>query len=97
MISGYQKLDQEFRDSLEFAALGEAEGDAAIVDEAERTLARVAEELSRLELERLLSGEADANDCFLEIHSGAGGTESQDWAAMLLRMYIRWADKRGGK
>lgn len=65
-----------------------------MVSEAELELVQVAEEVRQLEIESLLSGEADANDCFLEIHAGAGGTESQDWAQMLLRMYIRWAEKR---
>jgi len=78
---------------MALAELGEEEGDAAIVAEAEKEITLIAEKLRRLELESLLSGEADANDCFIEIHPGAGGTESQDWASMLLRMYMRWAEK----
>jgi len=77
--------------------MAEAEKDEPMLDEAETALRAVAAELSRLEIESLLSGEADANDCFLEVNAGAGGTESQDWASMLLRMYMRWASKRGYK
>jgi len=77
--------------------MAEAEKDDALVLEAENALKQVASELSRLGIESLLSGEADHYDCFLEINSGAGGTESQDWAAMLMRMYSRWAGKRGFK
>lgn len=97
MIDGYEKLDRDFKDNLELAQMAEAEKDDAMLTEAEKALESVAEELHRLEIESLLSGEADANDCFLEINSGAGGTESQDWANMLLRMYVRWAGKRGFK
>ncbi len=97
MINTYLDLDQHFRDNIGLAGLGEEEGDAAIVTEAEAELARIADALQTLELESLLSGEADGNDCFIEIHPGAGGTESQDWAAMLLRMYLRWAEKAGFK
>jgi peptide chain release factor 2 len=68
------------------------EDDAATLEEAEAALAALLKQLGRLQLESLLSGEADANDCFIEIHAGAGGTESQDWAEMLLRMYMRWAE-----
>src|SRR5690606_33702647 len=74
-----------------------AEKDDSLVAEAEAALKKIAGELHRLEIESLLSGEADANDCFIEINSGAGGTESQDWAAMLMRMYTRWAASRGFK
>lgn len=77
--------------------MAEDEKDEAMLQEAENALKAVAGELGKLEIESLLSGEADANDCFVEINSGAGGTESQDWASMLLRMYIRWAQKRGYK
>jgi peptide chain release factor 2 len=83
------------RDTLELAEMAEAEGDEALVDEAQRTLKTVQERAAKAELEALLSGEADANDAYLEINSGAGGTESQDWAAMLLRMYARWANAHG--
>ena len=77
--------------------MGEAEGEAGIVAEAEATLERLRAEAARRELESLLSGEADANDCYLEVHAGAGGTEAQDWAEMLLRMYVRWAEAHGYK
>jgi peptide chain release factor 2 len=97
MIGGYNRLEQEAKDSIELAELAEAEKDNTMVAEAERALARIADELRRMEIESLLSGEADSNDCFLEINSGAGGTESQDWAAMLQRMYVRWAQSRGFK
>lgn len=97
LIGNYQELDKTAKDSLELAEMGEAEGDNSIVSDAEAELGKVADKLRRLELESLLSGEADANDCFIEIHPGAGGTESQDWASILLRMYMRWAEKAGFK
>ncbi|MBY0407140.1 MAG: peptide chain release factor 2 [Rickettsiales bacterium] len=97
IVGGYERLDRELANNAELAEMAEAEGDEAMVQEAENALKLVAEELARLEIESLLSGEADANDCFVEINAGAGGTESQDWASMLLRMYIRWAQKRGYK
>ena len=77
--------------------LGEAEKDQKAVAEAEAALRELKAEVARRELEALLSGEADANDCYLEVHAGAGGTESQDWANMLLRMYTRWAEQHGFK
>jgi peptide chain release factor 2 len=77
--------------------LGEAENDAQVVGEAEASLRNLKSEVQRRELEALLSGEADANDSYLEIHAGAGGTESQDWAGMLMRMYMRWAESHGYK
>jgi peptide chain release factor 2 len=82
------------RDNRELIEMGEAEGDAAIVKEAEQALEALLDEARKAQVETLLSGEADANDCYLEIHAGAGGTESQDWANMLLRMYTRWAERR---
>ncbi len=85
------------KDALELIELAEAEGDTAAADAAVEDLRRLAEEAKRREIESLLSGEADANDCYLEVNAGAGGTEAQDWAEMLLRMYIRWAEKRGYK
>lgn len=87
-------LDQDFRDTVELLELGEAEGDDAVVGEAEATLAALKAEAAQAELQTLLSGEADGNDCFLEVHAGAGGTEAQDWAEMLARMYVRWAERR---
>lgn len=95
VIDGTLALERQYKDAVALAELGEEEKDAGVVAEAEAELARIAENLSRLELESLLSGEADGNDCFMEIHPGAGGTESQDWASMLLRMYMRWAEKSG--
>jgi peptide chain release factor 2 len=77
--------------------LGEAEKDAKAIDEAEAALRRLKAEVARRELEALLSGEADKNDTYLEVHAGAGGTESQDWANMLMRMYVRWAEQHGYK
>lgn len=97
MIEGYKSLDQETTDSLTLAEMAEEEGDEAMLAEAENTLKRIVEDLKRMEVESLLSGEVDANNCFIEINSGAGGTESQDWASMLFRMYIRWANRRGFK
>jgi len=97
VVSGYETLDREYQNNLELAQMADAEKDEAMLAEAEAALRNVAAQLRQLEIESLLSGEADANDCFLEINSGAGGTESQDWAEMLLRMYVRWAGKRGYK
>lgn len=90
-------LERELRDSLELAEMAEAEGDESLVEEAFQSLKRAQERAAKAELEALLSGEADGNDAYLEINSGAGGTESQDWASMLLRMYMRWANARGFK
>jgi peptide chain release factor 2 len=97
LIQTYQSLDRDFRDNLELIELAEEEGDTATAAEAEAVLHSVARRIGKLEIESLLSGEADANNCFIEIHPGAGGTESQDWALMLYRMYIRWGQQRGYK
>jgi peptide chain release factor 2 len=97
MISRYLDLETETKNQLELAELGELEGDESIVLEAETSLKRITSELKQMETDSLLSGEADANNCFLEVNSGAGGTESMDWCAILLRMYMRWAEKRGFK
>src|SRR5215208_6419746 len=86
-------LERAVADNTGLIELGEAEGDQAIIAEAEAALAVLKKEAGIHEIETLLSGEADANDAFLEIHAGAGGTESQDWARMLSRMYIRWAEQ----
>jgi peptide chain release factor 2 len=91
-IERQRTLEQTFEDNLGLAEMALEEDDAATLEEAEAALAALLKQLGRLQLESLLSGEADANDCFIEIHAGAGGTESQDWAEMLLRMYMRWAD-----
>ncbi len=90
-------IEQELNDSVELIDLGEMEGDQEIVAEAEATLKSLEETAAQKEIEALLNGEADANDTFLEINSGAGGTESCDWANMLARMYVRWAEKHGYK
>jgi len=96
-VSGYRALEQGMSDNIELIAMAESENDEVTIIDAEKSLTEIAVRAKKLEMEGLLSGEADSNDCFLEIHSGAGGTESQDWASMLLRMYLRWAEKRGFK
>ena len=93
-ISGYRAIETELSDGIELIELGEAEGDDGVVADAESSIVELAGKADRLRLESLLSGEADANDAFLEVHAGAGGTESQDWADMLVRMYARWAEAR---
>ena len=90
-------LEAELSDTIELVELAEAEGDAAMVADGMATLRRLAEEAHRREIESLLSGEADGNDAYLEVNAGAGGTEAQDWAEMLLRMYMRWAEAHGYK
>ncbi|MBM3538561.1 MAG: peptide chain release factor 2 [Alphaproteobacteria bacterium] len=85
-------LQQELDDATTLIELGEAENDAATVTEGENQIRALKTAAEKRGLEALLSGEADGNDCFVEIHAGAGGTESQDWASMLLRMYMRWAE-----
>lgn len=94
-IGAQRRLEQELDDQITLIELGEEEGEAEAVAEAEGALAALAQEVAKRRLESLLSGEADANNAFLEVHAGAGGTESQDWAEMLLRMYTRWAERRG--
>jgi len=96
-VAAFRALERELDDAVTLAELGEAEGDNASVDEAQRNLADLKERAAKRELESLLSGEADMNDCYLEVHAGAGGTEAQDWAQMLLRMYVRWAEQHGYK
>ena len=96
-VKAVKDFDRQVKDNIELIELGEAEGDAAVVKDAEKAIESLRETASRLQVETLLSGEADHNDAFLEIHAGAGGTESQDWASMLLRMYTRWAERRGFK
>ena len=92
-----RRLEQDLEDALTLIELGEAEGDQASVREGESAIRRVEAEAARRQIESLLAGEADPNDTYLEVHSGAGGTESQDWAQMLQRMYGRWAEKHGFK
>ena len=96
-IGNYDKLVQEFDENVELIGLAEAEDDKEILSEAEDALRALAEKARKLELEAMLSGEADPNDCFVDIHAGAGGTESQDWASMLRRLYLRWSESRGFK
>jgi peptide chain release factor 2 len=93
-ISGVRALEQQLADNVELIELGEEEGDADVVREAEEALKGLKAEAARRQVEAMLSGEADSNDTYLEVHSGAGGTESQDWANMLLRMYTRWAERQ---
>lgn len=90
-------MERELNDTLELIEMAEAEGDEGIITDAVKGLEALSGRVSKLELESLLAGEADANDCFIEIHPGAGGTESYDWAFMLFRMYLRWAEYRGFK
>ena len=94
-LDDYAGLTGELVDIRELAALAEDDGDEALLAEAAETLAGLKARAAAAELETLLSGEADANDCYIEIHAGAGGAESQDWAETLRRMYLRWADSRG--
>lgn len=97
LVDGVRALERETADTLELVELAEAEGDAAMVKDAIATLTGLAEEAKRREIESLLSGEADGRDAFMEINAGSGGTEAQDWAQMLQRMYMRWAEARGFK
>ena len=92
-----KSIETELSDNVELIELGEMEEDDEVVAEAEAALKALAEKAAEKELEALLDGEADGNDTFLEINSGAGGTESCDWASMLARMYVRWAEKKGYK
>lgn len=96
-IGTVMEIGQEMADAVEFIELGEAEGDDAIVQEGLDSLARLADRADADKVQALLSGEVDGNDTYLEIHAGAGGTESQDWAEMLQRMYTRWAERHGYK
>jgi len=96
-LGGVRKLENEFADATALIEMAEAENDAAMVTDAEKALLALSARAEQMRLESMLSGEADGNDSYLEIHAGAGGTESQDWASMLLRMYMRWADARGYK
>lgn len=96
-IGTVRQIGSEKDDAIEFVEMGEAEGDDEVVAEGLTSLARLAERADADKVQALLGGEADANDTYLEIHAGAGGTESQDWAEMLQRMYTRWAERRGFK
>ncbi len=96
-LTALSRIAQELDDQVTLIELGDAENDQKVIAEAEAALRKLKAEVARRELEALLSGEADANDAYLEVHAGAGGTESQDWAGMLLRMYTRWAEQHGFK
>jgi len=96
-VNGYLKTEREVEDTLSLAEMAEAEGDQALLDEAQKALAALHADVRARERDSLLSGEADGNDCYLEVHAGSGGTEAQDWAEMLLRMYVRWGEQHGNK
>jgi peptide chain release factor 2 len=96
-LDAVRRIEQELSDQVELIALGEAEKDQGVVAEAEGKIAALMREVEARRLEALLAGEADHNDAYLEVHAGAGGTESQDWAEMLVRMYTRWAQAHGFK
>src|ERR1051326_6836038 len=96
-MDGVRKLEADVADALELIELAESDGDAAMAEEATTSLRALADEAKRREIDSLLSGEADANDCYIELNAGSGGTEAQDWAEMLLRMYMRWAEKHDYK
>ena len=91
------EIETELKDTAELIELSNEEGDGDLAEEAEAALRTLHARAARERIQTLLSGEADANDTYLEVHAGAGGTESQDWANMLLRMYLRWAEARGYK
>lgn len=96
-VKAFREFERAFDDAITLVELGEAEDDVATVAEGESALAKLSAEARSREVAALLSGEADGMDAYLEVHAGAGGTESQDWASMLLRMYTRWAERRGFK
>ncbi len=96
-IKSCEKLASDMAEHVDMVTLGEAEGDSDIVAESEAALVALVAVAERMEVETLLSGEADSNDAYIEVHAGAGGTESQDWASMMQRMYLRWAEKKGYK
>jgi peptide chain release factor 2 len=96
-IAAVRNFEQQVNDNIELIEMGEEEGDADVVRDAEDALKLLRNEANRKQVEAMLSGEADRNDAYVEVHSGAGGTESQDWANILLRMYTRWAEQQGFK
>ena len=96
-LSSVKQLQNELADATGLIEMAEAEGDAAMVADAESAVTKLQARAEQLRLQSMLSGEADGNDSYLEIHAGAGGTESQDWASMLFRMYMRWAERHGYK
>jgi len=96
-VQAIRGLEQALEDNVGLIELGEEEGDEGVISEAETAIRSLKGEIAQRQIQTLLSGEVDSNDSYLEVHAGAGGTESQDWANMLLRMYTRWAEKRGMK
>ncbi len=96
-ITAVRAIETNLNDQLEMIELAEMEGDAGLVAEAEKSLYSIKQDVAKREMDSLLSGELDGNDAYLQINAGAGGTEAQDWAGIVLRMYTRWADKRGLK
>ncbi|MFN4282221.1 MAG: peptide chain release factor 2 [Alphaproteobacteria bacterium] len=97
LVDGVRKIEQEYKDNVELAEMADAEGDQGTLDEVQAALTALRDEAQKRQYESLLSGEADLNNAFVEIHAGAGGTESQDWAEILQRMYVRWAEQHGYK
>ena len=97
LLARFHELDGKLQDSLGLLELAEAEGDAAMIADAEKSILALKEVAAKRELESLLSGEVDANPCYLEVNAGAGGTEAQDWCSMLMRMYVRWAEAHDHK
>ncbi|MBO6946078.1 peptide chain release factor 2 [Altererythrobacter sp.] len=96
-VNTVNEISSEMADAIEFIEMGEAEGEEEVISDGLSSLKRLADRADADKVQALLSGEADGNDTYLEIHAGAGGTESQDWAEMLFRMYSRWAERRGFK
>jgi len=96
-LNAIGRIERDIDDQVTMIELGDAEKDQRVITEAEGALKQLKAEAARRELEALLSGEADGFEAYLEVHAGAGGTESQDWAGMLLRMYMRWAEQHGYK
>jgi peptide chain release factor 2 len=96
-LSAVRSLNSELADAVGLLEMAEAEGEGSLVGEAEKGIDALHARAEQLRLESMMSGEADGNDSYLEVHAGAGGTESQDWAEMLFRMYTRWAERHGYK
>lgn len=96
-VEGVRTLENGVTDNLGLIEMAEAEGDVGVLADAENGIFAIQKQAAQMELESLLSGEADHNDCYLEVNAGAGGTEAQDWAQMVLRMYVRWAEQHGYK
>ena len=96
-VSAVKKLENELADATGLLEMAQSENDTAMVTDAQTAIAALAERAEEMQLQSMLSGEADSNDTYIEIHAGAGGTESQDWAEMLFRMYTRWAERHGYK